>query len=668
MSKKNKKKPQQNLYLKDRLAKHWDNRKWDIFVSLFMRDREASMRTPWAARWDDALYNCLTAALFVDKDMANVEMTLDIVRGEQKLSGLSPLLCDCADVASDFLNAHKTGMRKASPLLNEKGLPPSYAILRRELTALNSAKAPRGSQSETNLVKKFAAQYGKLERAKTAMPYATWLKIAEQMETIAKDADSAEMFHAVRVIVALVHKLVLKGKGENSLRQIAKLPKDRLFRSIPKNQTHPVIGLLWDCFCRSGERKYGKEWGDAARVLQLSFTKGSAEMEQLKVQYERLIKMNENASLEEALQSLLRSVSSQWTDQEHYVLRALFVESVDFYDEDVVDLASFPQLLESFKILNTNGRKRRPETPWSNSIRERFEDTIFGFPRQYLSRFSRADLPFDAMSVPSRLYFCLSDDRDVAKNLRTSYAPMRLSPGEADRTAAAFLEEDFSNNDAKLMKSLLDEAGYVALFSSWVRAAISRSIDDVNEGQPPSKHFWATVKRAFVEELGNTLPPDNAEGCLCRLCAGLKPLHFSQDPEKIDAFLNALSPNHPLGEELWNLLTTWPDVHPQFIVRLFEKNYSLYRYEDVERMEGHISQTLLRRMAKIQNSETRKIAALGIRKFLMARASKLFHRTITLLKQLADADNAGVKKILDKTAMDFSRKSIWKILSDFFDS
>ncbi|MDR1378666.1 MAG: hypothetical protein LBJ36_06390 [Synergistaceae bacterium] len=665
MSKKNKKKPQQNLSLKERLSKHWDNRKWDIFVSLFARDREASMRTSWAARWNDALYNCLTAALFVDKDLVSVKMTLDVVRAEQKLAGLSPLLCDCADVASDFLIAHKTGSWEKSPLLNEADLPPSYAFLRRELVSMASTKALSGSQSETNLVKKFAAQYARLERAKTAMPYATWLKIAEQIEMLTKDTDSAETFRAVRVIVMLVHKLFLKGKGENSLRQIATLPENQLFRSIPKNQTHPAIRFLWDFFCRSGTRKYGKEWGDAARVLQLSFMKGSAELEQLRDQYECLMKVNENASLEEALLSLLRSASSQWTqwtDQEHYVLRALFVDSVDVYKEHKESSDIFSQLLESFKILGVIGRKWRPQTPWSNLIRERFEDTIFSFPRQYLSCFSRIDLPFDAMSVPSLLYFCLSDDREIAKSLRVSHAPMRLSPGEADRAVDAFLDETFSCNDAKVMKSILDEAGYIAFFSSWVRAAISRSMENAKEELVPSRYFWASVKGVLLEELAHTLPPDNPEGCLCRLCSGLKPLHFSKDTEKIDAFVNVLSPNTPLGEELWNLLPMWPDSNPDFIVRLFEKNYFLYHYENSERMNGKVGQNLLRKVGKIQNGETRRTVAVGICKFLIARANKRLRNTIIFLKQIASANDAGVQKILDRARTDFSRKFICRTL------
>ncbi|MDR1048365.1 MAG: hypothetical protein LBL51_01315, partial [Synergistaceae bacterium] len=110
MAKNDKKKPQQNLSLKERLEKHWNNRNWSAFTSLFLRDREASMRTPWASRWDDALYNALTSAFFVEKDLESAAVTLDFIRAEQGISGISPLLCDCADVVSDFLNAHENGV------------------------------------------------------------------------------------------------------------------------------------------------------------------------------------------------------------------------------------------------------------------------------------------------------------------------------------------------------------------------------------------------------------------------------------------------------------------------------------------------------------------------------------------------------------------------------
>ncbi|MDR3230007.1 MAG: hypothetical protein LBT65_01085, partial [Synergistaceae bacterium] len=253
MSKKKGKKPQQNLSLKDRLEKHWNNRKWDAFVSLYMRDTEASMRTRWADHWQDALYNCLTSALFVDRDFRSVEMALDLIRREGER--FSPDLHDCADVASDFLTARKNArFTDPTPLREEATLPSPYASLRGDLASLAVASRARKSKKNETvaLVEKLAAQHARLGKAKSASPWSTWLKIAQQLETATGGEVCAGTFRAVRAIVALSCELFC-ASGENALRDVSELPKNPLFRSIPENCSHPVIEMLWDFFCWSGE-------------------------------------------------------------------------------------------------------------------------------------------------------------------------------------------------------------------------------------------------------------------------------------------------------------------------------------------------------------------------------------------------------------------------------
>ncbi|MDR1621259.1 MAG: hypothetical protein LBS00_02665, partial [Synergistaceae bacterium] len=432
MSKKDKKKPQQNLSLKERLEKHWNNRNWAAFVSLFLRDRGASMRTPWASRWDDALYNCLTNALFVEKDLKSVAMALELVREERGISGVSPLLCDCADVASDFLNIYQSGVvSKPSPLLAEAGLPSSYSALRGELVSLAATKTKKSPQNEAeNLVKKLATQHAKLERAKTAIPYATWMKIAKELQDSTSDIECSNVFQAVHSIVTLVHKLVLTGKGENALRDAGSLLADPVFRHIPQNQTHPAVRTLWEFFCQTGERKYGKDWGGIARVLQLSFMKPlHPDLEQLKSQYDRLTKMKKNEFLDEVLQSALLVDTSRWTDQENYILRMFFVLSfreTDFGESKPFELVRF---LESFKILGEIGRKWRPEAPWTNKIRSCFEDTILNLPRKFFPTLSQWNLPYEVMTPTTLLYFALIDPyNSVVKEAVT--LPLTLSQSE----------------------------------------------------------------------------------------------------------------------------------------------------------------------------------------------------------------------------------------------
>ena len=404
MSKKNKKKPQQNLSLKDRLGKHWNNRNWGSFISLYTRDKAASTRSPWAAHWQEALFNCLTEALFVEKNFQLAKTTLDLIREEGK--EFSSGLRDCASVAADFLRARQNGFPAAPcPLENKENLPPLYASLRGKFASLVSAAA-KGKKSRKNdaavLVKKLAAQYGKLKGAKSASPWSTWRKIAEQLETAAEGIDSAGTFCAVHAIIRLICELVRPGRNVN-LRVVESLPYHPLFRAIPGNQSHPAIGTLWDFFCRMGERKYGEEWGMAARVLQLSFIAKTDRLEALKKQYDRLIKMGENTDGGDRVRSLFSNASLGWTDQEHYILRVLFVLDYDLSLDADSDVPSFMEhfkiLLESFEVLGRLGRRWRPQAPWIGPIGECFEEIVLDLPHEMLFILAESDLPWETVSA-----------------------------------------------------------------------------------------------------------------------------------------------------------------------------------------------------------------------------------------------------------------------------
>ena len=71
--------------LLDVTAHTLENGKWEHFTALYLRDREASDRTPWAGRLGDALYNCLTKTLFVQKDSAAALELAHLLRAERDL-------------------------------------------------------------------------------------------------------------------------------------------------------------------------------------------------------------------------------------------------------------------------------------------------------------------------------------------------------------------------------------------------------------------------------------------------------------------------------------------------------------------------------------------------------------------------------------------------------
>ncbi|MDR3264773.1 MAG: hypothetical protein LBT15_02060 [Synergistaceae bacterium] len=665
-----KKKPQQNLSLKERLEKHWNSRKWDAFISLFLRNREASMRTPWVERWPDAVYNCLTNALFVDRNFQSAEMAVDLVRGEGEL--LSPWLHDCADVASDFLAARKNAFLTApSPLRDEANLPSPYAPLRGGYASLvaTDAKARKSKKNEAAaLVDKLAAQYGRLGKAKSLSPWSTWLKIAQQLEEATGEADCAGTFRAVRAIVALTCEL-LHAKADEDLRDISELPENPLFRSIPNNQNHPAVGMLWDFFCRSGERKYGEEWGAMARVLQLSFMTGQSA---LKEQYGRLMKEREYDGPSDLLLPLFPGAPSfsatspasgtslRWTEQETYILRMFFVIHYEEGKEEV-DPEGFLHFLRSFEILGRLGRRWRPQAPWTRPIQRGFEKILFTIPRRMLLGLMSLNLPWEAISAPGLLCFALAD-RYQAEELKKkvpSRFPLRLSLDETERLFDFLPPRELSRGNLRTIRTLLDDAGYVALFARWVETIVVRSGEDAARGAPSSRQVWGVLGTDLLEELAETLPSDGVEGCLCRLGAGEKSCSLSADPAKVEAFFRALASEMKkyvssgkvrqdrvsFWTYLFVILLGWPEVSPHFLVRLFDMTFTLHRRAAAD--EFVYWSRVASRVGDMKNEASQKLVAACVldkmKQIGKGRAPWDVKDAIRSLKKLAGASDDGKK-------------------------
>jgi hypothetical protein len=593
MSKKNKKKPQQNLSLKDRLAKHWNNNHWGAFLSLYARDKEASMRTPWAERWQEALYNCLTDALFAEKNFQIAEMALDLIRGEGE--AISPRLRDCAGVAADFLYARQKGFPAAPyPLKKGADLPPLYAALRARFVSLVSAAAKEKKSSKSGaagLVRKLAAQYNRLNGAKTASPWLTWLKIAEQLEAAAKGTDSAGTFCAVHAIARLMRELVHPSRGTASLRDAQDLPCHPLFCAVPGNQSHPAIGMLWDFFCRTGERKYGEEWGMAARVLRLSFTAKTDRLKPLKKQYDRLMEMGEDANREDMAYSLLSNASLDWTEQDHYILRMLFVFN---YNPQLMkgnaDVPSFTEkfkiILESFEILGRLGRRWRPQAPWISPIRQCFEEIVLDLPWELLFTLMEKDLPWESVSVPVILYIALYEQSGAQRLKKTlsSRLPLPLASEDIPKVLYILDPQLLKVTNIRTLRMFLDDAEYARLLEHWVRRVARFSGEDAANGIPPSRQIWNAMGKDLLKELAAVLP-DAPEGRLCELF--LEEGRLRPDSPEANAFFGALSSriaqsgDNSEGFE-WTIyflmfLLTWPEVSSRFLLRLIDTILSRLR-------------------------------------------------------------------------------------------
>ncbi|MDR2522089.1 MAG: hypothetical protein LBC93_00055 [Synergistaceae bacterium] len=621
------------------------------------------MRTPWVSRWGDALYNHLTAVLFVDKNFQNAEELLTLIRSEDKVS-FSPWLHDCADVTSDYLNARKSGQAVLSPLRDEPRLPPSYVVLRKGLSSLATPKTKARKEEKGAgllLLDKLAAQYEKLARAKTVMPYTTWLKIADRLEEITQRTDFADTLRAVRAIVALVREIFHKGKGENALRDVNDLAEHPLFRAIPGGQTHPSVAALWDFFCQAGRRKYGEEWGSTARVLQFSFMESKPETNQLKILYDRLMKKDKDLSVHELLRDVMNS--AHWTEQELYILSTLYIIDFEVHEADA---PTFEQFLKSLETLGQIGRKWRPQAPWPAGVRRYFENLVFQIPPRLLLPIVQMDLPYETMSILTLVRLALMNDSASTEKVKKSIAsllPLRLTERENGLLAGFFLEECPSRRNLRVVRSLLTQAGYAALLAKWVNVAVEEGEADSLDGVPSSRQAWGKISQELMEELA-TLPPDSPEGCLCRLRVGVKPLCLSNDAEKVEAFFQVLPANSILGMGLLPSLLTWPEVDPAFIVRLFEK---IFVYQKDQSDGGDYLCSLAELIERMKNKVNQKAVAAKmcelLTKWRVKNKNASFREAVELLETLAElrqpASKLKGKKTASREAEISSFKKMW---------
>jgi hypothetical protein len=282
--------------------------------------------------------------------------------------------------------------------------------------------------------------------------------------------------------------------------------------------------------------------------------------------------------------------SPRWSEQEHYVLRVFFALH---YDGEAGNFEGFLRFLESFEILGRIGRRWRTQIPWTQRVRECFDEMLLEVPQKMLPMLTQMDLPWEAAAAPGLVYIGLSDRHqlEAIRKKAPSRFPLRLSPEEIERLLRILPPWEVSREKLRTIRAILDDAGYVALFVKWVETIVVSSGEDASEGAPPSRQAWGVFGTDLLEELAGTLPPGGVESCLCRLRVGEKALTLSADPSKVEAFFGALAseieeykrgrPTRANRVNFWVylfiILLKWPEVPPHFLTRLFEMTFSLHR-------------------------------------------------------------------------------------------
>ena len=624
------------------------------------------MRTTWANLLNDALYNSLTQALFVDKYLTSAENTLALINAEQISYGIPDSLADCACVASDFLKARKSALlKKLSPLVAESGLPAVYANLRKGLSSymLSSAnvlKTQKGGAPA--LVKKFADQFANLARAKTSARYITWLKTAEQLEDMSKGTRNESVFSAIRDIAALVLELFRTGEGENLLRDPEYLFKTKLFKDPPSAQTHPAVRALWEFFCCAGERKYGAEWGEAARVAQLSFVAEESQSA-LKKQYQILM----NSSLDDLDFLVLKIMrgTSTWTEQELYVLNTVFTTNLENFDK--IDSSFEMQFLNAFNLLTRIGRKWRPEAPWHANVQKSFDDILRDF-RLGLITSVITDIPYDAISSYALIMLSLVDAGHLRAIEKTASnrLPLQLSDSELENLEEYAIDKPLPRWTMKVLETLVGRRKGALVLSFIAYVIVKESAKDAFFGKIPSQQAWMEFSRKELpKELADALPQDNLMGCFCRLCSGMPHGRITNEPQEIKSFLAALpavTVNNCFADFFLIILLTWQDVAPDLLVQLFGKTYLFHnRYNNDSLQIGNAIiniSDLADMVERMLNEANRQIVALGMLTLLIRSGKKkggaALKEAIKTLESLANvkaADlNSGKKhKIVNNT-------------------
>jgi hypothetical protein len=319
--KKKKKIEGQNLSLSERLGRHWANEKWETFFSLYMRDREASERGPWASKFPDGLYNCLTASFFLHKNYDGARQVAEMMMSERMLGPDDEVLRECARTVLDFVNIREGRLNCLSGV-NEHGvtLPEPYLELRQKL-ADEFAPLKRGRKRKAisrPLVEKLAKQFKTLKNAKNIGPYSSFLKTAEALLSETEGTPSAEIFGAVCDIASMMREIARGASDVNNPPNV--IPHLR-YGKYPLRTSHPALLTLWEYMCEQGGRKFGERWENAARVSRMSMINSN---EEFKPAYDKLM-TNKYNSPDEDLPIAAERYYDGWTEQERFVLILLIV-------------------------------------------------------------------------------------------------------------------------------------------------------------------------------------------------------------------------------------------------------------------------------------------------------------------------------------------------------
>jgi hypothetical protein len=603
--KKKKKIAGQNLSLSERLERNWEGGKWEAFVSLYMRDREASDRGPWAARLPDALYNCLTAALFLRKNCGSARQIAEIMLQERSLGPDDGVLRACARTALDLINI-RAGMSCAPSDCegHRTPLPAPYEELRQRLIDEFAPSKPgkRARASSNPTLEKLLKQFKALPSAKNSALYTNFLKTAEALADEMKGSDVSAVFTVVRDIASIMSGIASKGLRAKNPALAVDLGASGIY---PMRAGYPALLTLWEYMCKQGGRRFGADWESTARVARMSLITAN---EEFRPAYDKLMSLGENHSDEDLPVTAERHYGG-WTEQERFVL--IFLAITEYLKKSPEFFDNIPNrtILRWFKTLGEIGRRRRSGRAWPAPVDIAFERLVFTGDEGFVETLYREDLPFECMTsatiIAMTLLCGLSALRRLEDKLRHRL-PLRINERDERVLGDFFFDTVFPVPALKMTSRLCDRKGRETLFKIILTSIMSADVSQVLEYDRPGPMLWRSVSQAHIELFAENLPEGSQAAAFCALCLGKKNMCLSDDPSKTAAFFATSDKWDSSDGDLLSLfLMTWPGVSAEFLLRLFE-NSSHERAMSDEWIK------IPKIISKIQDPASRKKIAHGV--------------------------------------------------------
>ncbi|MDR3280305.1 MAG: hypothetical protein LBT23_07320 [Synergistaceae bacterium] len=571
-NKNNKKKPVKNQSLSERLAQRWNDGKWDAFISLYMRNRAASDRTKQAPRLTDAYYNCLAQTMFVYKDIEGAFAVASMMILEENLGADDARLRGCARLVMDIAGLKNGERDSLSELPDDTELPEPFGTTRLKIReALSTAKKGKKSifaSRKDPLPGKLEKQFDALRNAKTVSPYSTFLNIAEKLESKTANMASAGTFKALRAIASLLCDIIRPDK-RGVLREPRDVIRHPAFGEILWPQNHASVFALWNYLCETGGKKYGSEWESAVRVMQVKFSRvqfGYAKT------YDRLLNLPDDGNYEYLPFWILLNYDG-WTEHERYIMSYLAIHALSTRDPDFFLKLKTEAHITLFKTLGDIGRKWRPENPWPEPVKNAFKMLCSENGFDFVGHIIKANLPYEAMTPSTLVFISLYSPEvlSVIKDKASRLLPLRLSQDETENVASFFTSPVVPVGVMRLVSSLLDKESLAETLRCLIDYLVTMSVASLSDGAALREMPWNELSNGHIEFFAENLPEDDQIGCFCRLCRGMKRYRLSGDAAATEAFFAAKrSYDGVFGLLLSFFLMVWPDISPQFIVKLFE--------------------------------------------------------------------------------------------------